>query len=82
MKNRTSRYRLLVLALTTHIKSAGASPVFWMAASGADKALWPSKLKKILKTTLFVAKSTIKFNLVLGKILFHGWPPVAVWRPV
>jgi hypothetical protein len=49
-----------------------------MAALGADKTVWPSKLKKILKAGLVGEKSTIKLNLVLGKILFHVWPPFPV----
>jgi len=52
-----------------------------MAALDANKALWPSKLGKIFKACLLVAKPTIKLNLVLGKILRHFWPPIDVWRP-
>jgi hypothetical protein len=82
MKDRTSCYRLLVLTSTAHIKTSGASPALCMATPRADKALGPSKLEKILQTTLLVAESSIKFNLILWKIFYHGWPPVVVWRPV
>jgi hypothetical protein len=62
---------MLVLAVPTHIETPGAFPEFRVATSGTDETLWPSALKKILKTALFAGKAAVKLNLVLGKIFNH-----------
>jgi hypothetical protein len=62
---------MLVLTVSTHIEAPGAFPGFSVATPGADKTLWPSALKQILKTALFAGKAVVKLNLVLGKIFNH-----------
>jgi hypothetical protein len=43
-----------------------------MTTTGTVKAIWPSKLEKILQTGLLIVEAMIKFKFVFRKILVHS----------
>jgi hypothetical protein len=77
---------LLVLAAPADAQPPCALPKTVVSAFGANKAVWPSQIEKVIITGLFITKALIELSLVPGeifgyiKIVHTG--PLSFLRPV
>jgi hypothetical protein len=74
---------MLVLAVTTDVKSPGAFPVLSMFTSSTDKALGPPFFKEVLIARLLSGKVFIKLCFVFWEVfnsnkVGHSWSPSKV----
>ena len=68
VKNCTCGKRMIKFTVCTDEKFSVTQPIVSMSASGADKAIGPSILKKIIIASVFIVKSFIKFDFIHRKI--------------
>jgi len=71
---------MLVLTVTTDVKSPGAFPVLSVFTSSTDKALGPPFFKEVLIACLLSGKTFIKLGFILWEIFSdykvgHNWSP-------
>jgi hypothetical protein len=74
---------MLVLTVTTDVKSPGAFPVFSMLTSSTDEALGPPFFKEVLIACLLSGKTFIKLCFVLWEVfnnnkVGHNWSPSTI----
>ena len=61
-----------MFALAAKVETSSACPILGMATVRATEALWPTKLKKVIKAGFLRVKPAIKLNFVNRKIFYHS----------
>lgn len=71
LKNRPRDYRQLVMATGALVQCGSNRPCFETATSWTGEAVWPSQAIKVVSTSLFRRKPSLKFGQTLG-VLLHA----------